>query len=95
MRIHAKAFEFEWDQGNKNKNLVRHRVTDEECEEVFFDPQKKATKDVTHSQSEPRYILLGKTRKERILFIVFTTRKDKIRIISARDINKKERVLYY
>ncbi|HIE24125.1 MAG TPA: BrnT family toxin, partial [Candidatus Korarchaeota archaeon] len=50
--------------------------------------------DKLHSKEEERFILLGKTKKERVLFVVFTIRNDKIRIISVRDINKKERRLY-
>jgi len=49
MKIFRKPFGFEWDQGNKDKNFIRHRVTDEESEEVFFDKNKKIFKDVAHS----------------------------------------------
>ncbi len=93
-KILDKVTGFEWDGGNKKKNLVKHEVNSEECEEVFFDYKKKAQKDVLPSRSEERYILMGQTRKERLLYISFTIRKDKVRIISARDINKKERKLY-
>lgn len=74
---------------------MRHGVSDQECEEVFFDSNKRVLKDVLHSGNEERFILLGKTKTKRLLFCVFTIRKDKIRIISARDINKKEINLYY
>ena len=79
---------FEWDKGNKNKNLTKHEVSNEECEEIFFDSNKKIQKDILHSINEERYIIIGQTRQKRLLYIVFTVRK-KIRIISARDINKK------
>jgi hypothetical protein len=95
MKIFKKPIKFEWDKGNRGKNLVQHKVTDEECEETFFDFRKKILKDVLHSQKEDRYILLGQTKKQRLLFVVFTIRNEKIRVISARDINKKERNLYY
>lgn len=85
---------FEWDSGNKGKNLLKHNVIDEECEEVFFDHNKKMLIDTIHSGVEERYILLGKTKKQRLLFLAFTIRKNKIRIISARDLNKKEYKLY-
>ena len=85
---------FEWDQGNTNKIYRKHKVKTFECEEVFFDENKVILKDVQHSGEEERYVLLGKTKKERLLFIVFTTRQHKLRIVSARDINKKERGLY-
>ncbi|OHA23634.1 MAG: hypothetical protein A3G52_02695 [Candidatus Taylorbacteria bacterium RIFCSPLOWO2_12_FULL_43_20] len=85
---------FEWDAGNSGKNWKSHAVTDEECEEAFFDPDKKVAVDETHSQNERRYFLLGNTSQSRLLVIVFTIRHERIRVISARDINKKERKLY-
>jgi len=94
MKIFRKPFGFEWDQGNKDKNFIRHRVTDEESEEVFFDKNKKIFKDVAHSIQEERHILIGQTKKQRLLFLVFSIRKNKIRVISARDLNKKESNLY-
>ena len=94
MLIFKKPVEFVWDRGNKDKNLVKHRVSNQECEEAFFDDRKKITKDLRHSKREKRYILLAKTKKGRLLFIVFTFRNKKIRVISARDINKKEVHLY-
>jgi uncharacterized protein len=86
--------EFEWDKGNKDKNWKLHHVKNEEAEETFFDDKKKILKDNLHSGSENRYILLGATKKNKILFIVFTIRNKKIRIISSRNINKKEIHLY-
>lgn len=94
MKILGKALVFEWDKGNKDKNFKRHKVADQECEEVFFDPNKKILRDLLHSGREERFILLGKTTMERLLFVVFTMRGDKIRIISARDLNKREKHLY-
>ena len=85
---------FDWDEGNTGKNWEKHRVSDQECEEVFFDENKIILKDVFHSEKEGRFIILGKTKKNRLLFVVFTKRSNKIRIISARDVNKKERRLY-
>ena len=94
MNILEKPIKFEWDKGNRNKNFIRHGVTDGECEEVFFDTNKKILKDIYHSNKEIRYILLGKTKLQRPLFVVFTLRKNYIRIISARDLNKKEKKFY-
>lgn len=93
-RIIKKVVGFEWDNGNKEKNFLKHKIRDEECEEIFFDQNKKILKDVIHSGKEERYILIGKTKKRKLIFLVFTIRKDKIRVISARDLNKKERKLY-
>ncbi|MBI2124099.1 MAG: BrnT family toxin [Candidatus Wildermuthbacteria bacterium] len=95
MRVFREPIEFDWDKGNLDKNFTRHRVRNEECEEVFFDPQKRVLRDPLHSGKEKRYIVLGKTKKQRVLFIAFTTRKNKVRVISARDLNKKELHLYH
>ena len=94
MKILGNPGEFQWDKGNKGKNYQKHKVTDQECEEVFFDQTKKIFKDTLHSGKEERYILFGQTKESRILFIVFTIRHEKIRVISARDLNKKEKKLY-
>ncbi len=85
---------FEWDKGNIEKNLVKHKVTKEEIEESFFDLGRKLFDDEFHSLIEERYILIGKTRTKRILFVVFVIRMYKIRVVSARDINKREEHLY-
>lgn len=86
--------EFEWDKGNRSKNWLKHRVSDVECEEVFFDHTKKVARDAFHSGREARYMLIGKTKIGRVLFVVFTMRKHKVRVISARDLNRKEQCLY-
>lgn len=93
MSLDLGAVEFEWDRGNAGKNK-KHGVEDSESEEVFFDEYKTMLQDVLHSYGEERFILLGKTKRARLLFIVFTRRDKKIRIISARDVNKNEVHLY-
>lgn len=93
MRMDKKVFEFEWDKGNIDKNK-KHVVEDQEAEESFLDEGKVIFKDSIHSQSEDRFVLIGKTKKERLLYIIFTKRGKKIRIISARDTNRKEVSLY-
>jgi len=82
---------FDWDKGNRDKNYLKHRVTNEECEEVFFDPRKRIIKSELRAGREKRFLLVGRTGKGRLLFIVFVIRRDKIRMISARDLNRKER----
>tara|TARA_Y100000310_G_C20530162_1_gene738019 strand:+ start:323 stop:610 length:288 start_codon:yes stop_codon:yes gene_type:complete len=94
MRIFRKPIQFEWDAGNNGKNLQKHGVTDEECEEVFYDRDKKIMKDVYHSKVESRFILIGQTKTQRLLFLVFAMRGKKIRVVSARDLNNKEKKLY-
>lgn len=93
MRTVKDALEFEWDEGNIGKNK-KHKVEDREAEEVFLDQRKKTFKDKLHSGGEERFRVVGKTKKDRLLFVAFTKRKNKIRIISARDINKREVYLY-
>ncbi len=89
-----KILEFNWDDGNLDKSYQKHGITPAESEEVFLDENLKVISDIKHSQREPRFIALGKTSKEKILFVVFTIRERKIRIISARIANKKERRHY-
>jgi len=85
---------FQWDEGNTDKNLVSRGVTSLECEQVFFNVPIVSYEDIKHSQIEKRYFALGKTDAARFLFVVFTVRKKQVRIISARDMNKKERQVY-
>jgi uncharacterized DUF497 family protein len=86
---------FDWDEGNIRKNWEKHRVSVLECEHIFFNRPLVVRGDEPHSEREPRYYALGKTDSGRLLFLVFTIRGDKIRVISARDMNKKERRKYY
>lgn len=90
MIVLKKPILFEWDKSNQDKNFNKHQVSTAEAEEVFFDQDKKIAKDFLHSKKEERYIVVGKTKNKRKLFMVFTIRKEQIRIISARDLNKKE-----
>lgn len=85
---------FEWDEGNSLKNWLRHQVKQGECEQVFFNEPLVVFNDLKHSQEEQRWFLLGKTDGSRYLYLVFTVRKTLIRVISARDMNKKERKIY-
>lgn len=86
---------FDWDEGNVEKNWIRHQVTKNESEQVFFNEPLIIADDTKHSQDEKRWYILGRTDAGRLLFIAFTIRKDLIRVISARDMNKKEREIYY
>ena len=85
---------FEWDEGNLLKNWEKHSVAPSECEQVFFNRPLIAAHDLQHSQSEARYYLLGQTDSHRKLFLVFTVRGSLIRVISARDMSRKERKRY-
>jgi uncharacterized protein len=85
---------FQWDKGNSQKNAIKHGVSKKECEQAFFNLPFIVSDDIKHSIVEKRYYALGKTDNHRKLFIVFTIRKNLIRIISTRDMNRKERKTY-
>jgi uncharacterized protein len=82
---------FEWDRGNIGKNWIGHKVSDKEAEQVFVGIPLRFADDPKHSQIEQRYLALGKTRENRLIFLAFTIRGIKIRIISARDMNDKDK----
>lgn len=92
--ILAKCTGFEWDQYNSEKIKKKHDVTSVECEQVFFNRPVIAGDDEKHSETENRLYVLGQTDSSRLLFLVFTIRRNKLRVISARDMNKKERRVY-
>lgn len=94
MKILPEPLSFEWDQGNIDKNLVKHGVINKEAEEMFSNKPLLVSEDVKHSSKERRFQALGKTDEKRLLFISFTIRNEKVRIISARDMNKKEVKVY-
>ena len=81
---------FDWDDGNRGKNWTKHRVADDETEEVFFNDPLVSGFDSRHSQSEPRYFVLGRTDAGRFIFVCFAIRKKLIRVISARDMTRNE-----
>jgi uncharacterized protein len=85
---------FEWDEGNLTKNWEKHQVLALECEQIFFNRPLIALRDARHSESELRFYALGQTDSGRRLFIVFTARSEHIRVISARDMSRKERKIY-
>lgn len=86
---------FEWDEGNINKNWKKHRISTQEAEEPFLNNPLLIKYDEDHSTpAESRYQALGKTNAGRKIFLSFTVRDGKIRIISARDQNRQERQNY-
>lgn len=82
---------FDWDDGNRGKSWRRHGVRDSEAEEVFSEAPLLIAPDVGHSQSEDRFLALGRTRTRRRLLVAFTIREDRLRIVSARDMSRGER----
>jgi uncharacterized protein len=86
---------FDWDESNLARNWEKHRVTPWECEQTFFNVPLVVADDLAHSAVEPRYYVLGQTDAGRRLFIVFTIRKRRIRMVSARDMSPKEQRVYH
>jgi len=85
---------FEWDAGNSEKNWQRHQVTQAECEQVFANLPLVLAVATKSPSVEPRYFALGRTDSSRELMVVFTTRGNKIRVISARPMSRRERKEY-
>ncbi len=85
---------FDWDENNREKNWEMHQVSIGECEEVFFNLPLLISTDSAPSHQEPRSFILGQTNTGRSLFIAFTIRGERIRLISARDMSSKERAIY-
>lgn len=84
---------FDWDEANIKKNEIKHKVFYKECEQVFLD-KPLFLKDEKHSANEKRFLCIGKTEKGRTLFISFTMRNLKVRVISARSADRKEKETY-
>ncbi|MBI2337905.1 BrnT family toxin [Candidatus Daviesbacteria bacterium] len=82
---------FEWDKGNL-EHIKKHNINYKECEEAFLNKPLIVNEDETHSQKEERFRVYGRTNKNKLLFMIFTVRSNKIRVISARNQNKKERI---
>jgi len=94
VKIIPEPIRFEWDKGNRDKSLKKHEVANKESEQTFENKPRFIFEDPKHSLREQRYGLFGQTDKGRLLSIVFTIREEKIRIITARDISRKERSSY-
>ncbi len=91
MKIIPDPLIFDWDSGNSDKNLIKHQVSNQEAEEVFVEEPLVLLEDVNHSKIEKRYNALGITSAKRRLFLSFTIRNNKVRIISVRDMDKGEK----
>lgn len=87
---------FDWDAGNARKSAEKHGVGQSEAEAVFFNEPLLLLEDARHSQTEARFHALGQTDDARLLHITFTLRQNStlIRVISARDMHRKERAVY-
>jgi len=85
---------FDWDDANVRKNWELHQVTPEEAEDIFFHDPLVLRYDASHSKIEKRYWALGQTARARKLFVAFTIRRNLIRVISARDMSRREQEEY-
>ncbi len=87
MTVKGNPIRFEWDKGNIDKT---HGIEPKQAEEIFVYEDAIVLPDIQHSQKEKRHIIVGKTLGKTYLFVVFTMRGQKIRIISARKMHKEE-----
>jgi uncharacterized DUF497 family protein len=89
---------FDWDEGKARKSTQKHGVNQAEAEQVFFNQPLLILPDIKHSQHEQRFHALGNCDDKRQLHVSFTLRTGNkgnlIRIISARDMHRKERYEY-
>jgi uncharacterized DUF497 family protein len=85
---------FEWNAHKSGSNLAKHGVSFEEAATVFGDPVSITIPDPAHSQTETRFIILGRSHQGKLLVVIHTERGDNIRIISARHVGRRERKSY-
>lgn len=84
---------FEWDEDKNQLNLKKHGIDFETAMLVFNDMQRIEIYDVEHSTEEDRYNTIGMVHD--VLFVVYTERRENIRLISARLATRAERSIYY
>lgn len=96
MKMLDRIVRFDWDTGNQRKSQDKHGVTQSEAEQVFFNVPLLVMVDPKHSEHEPRWHALGKTDQGRTLHLTFTLRDTgkALRVISVRDMHRKERIIY-
>ena len=85
---------FEWDENKAAANRSKHGVSFEEAKTVFDDRLYVDFYDPDHSDEEDRYIIIGSSRRGRLLIVSYTERGDAIRLISAREVTRGEREVY-
>jgi len=88
------GYEFEWNPRRSASNRRKHGVTFEEAATAFADPRSLNQFDPDHSIDEDRFLLMGKSRLDRILVVSYTDRPPRVRIISARLATRRERNQY-
>ena len=85
---------FEWDPRKERSNLAKHGVGFEQTSTIFGDRSSLTIPDPEHSQTEERYITIGRTFTDKLLVVVHTERGNNIRLISARRASRRERRFY-
>ncbi len=85
---------YEWDPVKAAANVKKHRVTFEEAASVFLDPTALTFWDPDHSQEEEREITIGRSRRQRVLFVGHAAREGRVRIITARRATRREEGQY-
>jgi len=88
------ALRFEWDPQKAARNIAKHGVPFEEAATAFGDPLGRIESDPRHSVDEERFVLLGLSRRQRLLAVMFAERAEAIRVISARRATRRERRNY-
>ena len=86
--------EFEWDPAKARDNEAKHSVTFREATEAFADPLSSTALDPDHSREEDRFVIFRQTLADRYLVVAFTERGGRLRIISARQMTRRERQAY-
>lgn len=90
-----RSFEFEWDQGNEAKSLTKHGITTDQAESTFYDPELSCLGiQINHNFTEDRFGIVAADFLGNVLFVSFTIRKGKIRVVSVRLANSRERKDY-
>lgn len=88
------SLKFQWDPKKAASNLRKHGVSFDEATSVFDDLLATVYEDPDHSVREKRYLTIGSSAQGRLLHIAFADRGERIRIINARKVTRKERELY-
>ena len=86
--------EFDWDDSKAEANFIKHGVSFLEAASVYDDEFSITFRDPDHSADEERFVIIGHSQRGRLLFVSHTDRGDRLRIISAREVTRRERKVY-
>ena len=88
------SLKFEWNPNKAKKNIEKHGISSDEAATVYSDTLSMTYDDPDHSYNENRYVIISQSALGNLLFVSHTETDDKIRIISARKLTRKERKQY-